>query len=106
MQTILTTLGILLCLAALGLLWCAQIVIERETNHFGVTGGGVMNSLCDKGAMLDEYAAKKCSERWAVRHRNGHVRAHYKRLKDEAFAELQEHLNSCAHCSEHMARLA
>jgi len=62
--------------------------------------------LCERGEALDDNAAKKYSEWWAVRDRNGHVRAHYKRLKDEAFAELQDHLNSCAHCSEHMARLA
>lgn len=58
-------------------------------------------SICAKGEELDDYAAKRYSDWWNLRNDSRpYVRAHYKRLKDEAYSELMAHMAECEECTE------
>lgn len=60
-----------------------------------------MTDLCAKGEALSDYAAKRYQDYHATRHNpRAHVRAHYKRRKDEAYEEMISHINRCDECRQ------
>lgn len=63
-----------------------------------------MNTLCPKGEMLDDYAAKRYSDYWNARRTRQHV-AHHAKFKDEAYTALMNHINGCEHCKAHVTSL-